>query len=138
MESSIVIPFRRSAGLRAISAFALAATAACSSTTVIEAQSDGGSSNPAEDGGADGSSDGSASSGDGALRIVSLTMTAPSIAGGDRKATDATTVTFVAIVTDMDGLDTIAGGQLLDVFAVKAHVIQRLHTGEVFANIFEF
>lgn len=103
-------------GLRALSCFAVVvgAAGACSSTTIVAAPSDGGASSLADGATALANDGGPASSGDGPLRIVSLTSTAATIAGGDTKGTDATTVTFVAIVTDVDGLDAIAGGQLLD------------------------
>lgn len=50
----------------------------------------------------------------GALSIVALSSTVPTITGGHPGATETDTVTFVAIVTDIAGLDTIAGGKLID------------------------
>ncbi|HEY8073116.1 MAG TPA: hypothetical protein VIF62_03385 [Labilithrix sp.] len=53
-------------------------------------------------------------SANGALKIVNLSATAPTVTGGNPSATEANSVTFVAIVTDAKGLDSIAGGELLD------------------------
>jgi hypothetical protein len=58
--------------------------------------------------------DGSGVSPNGVLDIVSLTTTVQTVTGGHPSATESSSVVFVAIVTDGNGLDTIAGGQLLD------------------------
>jgi len=49
-----------------------------------------------------------------ALKIVSLTTTASVVTGGKPSMAESAGVTFVAIVTDTRGLDSIAGGQLMD------------------------
>lgn len=70
-------------------------------------------------GGAAGSSAGSSAGGSGgsasgSLAIVSFTTTATTLTGGSPSSTETGSATFTAIVTDSSGLDTIAGGQLLD------------------------
>ena len=50
----------------------------------------------------------------GQIKILSLTTTVSTVTGGVPLATESNSVTFVAIVTDTKGLDTIAGGQLVD------------------------
>ncbi len=57
---------------------------------------------------------GSGESPNGVLKIVSLTSTSATVTGGSPTSTESESVTFVAIVTDSKGLDTIAGGQLVD------------------------
>jgi hypothetical protein len=107
--------------------FAITALGACSSGSGgnYAGISDGGTSqNPSTDEEESTSDAGSArdgakkpsssSSGDGDLAIVSLTPTVDTITGGDTKSTESNSVTFIAIVTDAAGLDTIAGGQLMD------------------------
>ncbi|WP_394826634.1 hypothetical protein [Pendulispora albinea] len=71
---------------------------------------DGGGGNSGDSGGGS-----SGSSSDGALKIVSLTSDVQAITGlHDPRPTVSHAVTFVAIVTARDGLDTIAGGQIVD------------------------
>lgn len=77
-----------------------------------------GSSTPAPTGGsADaGHPDGAVSdapTGD-QLQILSLSTTVSTVTGGQPTSTETDMVTFIAIVTDTKGLDTIAGGQLID------------------------
>ncbi len=50
----------------------------------------------------------------GELKIVSLSTTVSTVTGGNPTSTESAGVTFVAIVTDAHGLDSIAGGQLID------------------------
>ena len=50
----------------------------------------------------------------GPLSIVSLTPTATTLTGGEALVSESSAITFIAIVTDDAGLDTIAGGQLMD------------------------
>jgi len=50
----------------------------------------------------------------GSLAIVSFTATTATLTGGSPSSTETDSATLTAIVTDSYGLDTIAGGQLLD------------------------
>lgn len=61
----------------------------------------------------DGSPDGGGATTD-QIKILSLSTTVSTITGGQPMATESDSVTFVAIVTDTKGLDTIAGGQLVN------------------------
>ncbi len=63
-------------------------------------------------GGADGSNPPTHTSGP--LSIVSLTPTATTLTGGEALVSESSAINFIAIVTDEAGLDTIAGGQLMD------------------------
>lgn len=85
--------------------------------------SGGSSGNDGEGPGTSSSSSGSSSGGSsgntgespsGELRIATLNVTAPTLTGGVPTATESAATTFIAIVTDVHGLDAIAGGQLMD------------------------
>jgi hypothetical protein len=75
----------------------------------------GGSSPDGGGGGGAGPESGSeSSSGTGVLRIAALTATVSTLTGGTPLPTESNGATFTAIVTDSLGLDSLAGGQLLD------------------------
>jgi hypothetical protein len=59
-------------------------------------------------------SNGMGMSDNGELAIASLTPTSQTMTGGRPTATETDTITFIAIVTDTNGLDDIAGGELSD------------------------
>jgi hypothetical protein len=93
--------------------------AACSSGygTIVYLNGDGGSpgdgNTPSGDGSSQPVDSSSGMSANGELSIVSLTATTGTLTDGPASGETAS-VTFIAIVTDSNGLDTIAGGQLMD------------------------
>jgi hypothetical protein len=89
-----------------------------SSSSGVSSGSSSGSPSSSSSGvssGSSGTASGSSSGGSSALVIQSLTSTAQRITDpASAMASDATSASIVAIVTDSAGLDTIAGGELLD------------------------
>jgi hypothetical protein len=78
--------------------------------------SDGGTGSGGSDSGtgSGGSDSGSNPGSNGVLTIAALTATVSTLTGGAPLATESNSATFTAIVTDSLGLDSLAGGQLLD------------------------